>query len=59
MITEQKAQMPLRQQPDYGCFTTQDKMNQIAKQLYQQSNIVSEIVEALYNKQVKHASKYI
>ena len=54
-----KASSPLRQQPDYGFFTTQDKMNQIAKQLYQQSNIVSEIVEDLYNKQVKHASKYI
>lgn len=50
---------PLRQKPDYGCFTTQDKMKQIAKQLYQQSNIISKIVVDLYNMQVKNASKHI
>ena len=52
------ASSPLREQPDYKCQTTQDKMKQIAKQLYQQSNVVSEIVEDLYNMQVKNASKY-
>ena len=52
------ASSPLREQPDYKCQTTQDKMKQISKQLYQQSNIVSKIVEDLYNMQVKNASKY-
>lgn len=52
------ASSPLREKPDYKSQTTQDKMKQIAKQLYQQSNVVSEIVEDLYNMQVKNASKY-
>ena len=40
---------PLREQPDYSCFTTQEKMKQIAEQLYFDSNFITQIANNLYS----------